>query len=324
MRKTINTIAFICLYSVTYIVSLLPMRILYGISNIAYLVILYVVGYRKTVVIQNLARSFPGMNYEDIEITMREFYHAFTDNFVEMLKAISIPYPQLANQVTLINFDIVTEQIKQGKNVIVSMGHCGNWELMNVLPAILQINSYAVYQPLKSKVVNRLCLILRTRFGMQLIPASSVVRHFLSNKDNPALYLFLADQCPRLVEPWYRFNLLNQETSTFSGMEKLARSSGTLVVYIHVLKTARGLYSAECKIVHSDSKLTKRPKSPEITFISWNLISRSNQVLGYGHTSVGNDKYFINDLYHTNCVASATAFCCVVHFDFFIPSSLYT
>jgi KDO2-lipid IV(A) lauroyltransferase len=257
MRNILNSMAFNSLYSLIFLVSLLPMRFLYGISNLLYVIILPVLGYRKTVVIQNLSRSFPEMNYGDIENIMRGFYHGFTDNFAEILKAISTPFPELASKVTLINFDILGEQIKQGKSVIVSMGHCGNWELMSVLPGILNVNLCAVYQPLKSKLINKLCLVLRSRFGTALIPAKSVARHFLSNKDNPSLYLFLADQCPAFVEEKYRFGLLNQETSTFSGIEKLARSTGAMVVYIHVLKTAKGSYSAECKIVSADSKLTK-------------------------------------------------------------------
>jgi KDO2-lipid IV(A) lauroyltransferase len=257
MSSFVNTILFRCLYSVVYLVSLLPMRFLYGISSIAFVIILHVVGYRKAVVIQNLSRSFPEMNYKDIETTMQEFYGSFTDNFVEMIKALSIPFPKLANKITLIHFDLITEQIKLGKNIIVSMGHCGNWEIMNVLPGILEVNAYAVYQPLKSKVVDRLCLWMRSRFGMQLIPAKSVARHLLSNKDKPSLYLFLADQCPLHVEADYRFDFLNQATSTFSSVEKLARSTGAVVVYIHVLKTSRGIYSAECKIVSTDAKQTK-------------------------------------------------------------------
>jgi KDO2-lipid IV(A) lauroyltransferase len=233
------------------------MRILYGISNLIYVIILPVAGYRKSVVIQNLSRSFPEMNYGDIQRTMRAFYHGFTDNFAEILKAISTPFPQLASKVTLINFDVLEEQIKQGKSVIVSMGHCGNWELMSVLPGILNLSSCAVYQPLKSKIVDKLCLFLRSRFGTELIPAKSVARHFLSNKDNPSLYLFLADQCPAFVEEKYQLGLLNQKTSTFSGIEKLARSTGAMVVYIHVLKTDKGMYSAECKIISADSKLTQ-------------------------------------------------------------------
>lgn len=257
MKKIINTLAFTCLYGTAYMISLLPMRMLYGLSNIVYMVIVHVVPYRKRIVIQNLSRSFPEMNYKAIENTMSAFYRSFTDNFAEILKAISIPFLQQANKLTLINFDVVTEQIKQGKSVIASMGHCGNWEIMNVLPGILQVNSYAVYQPLKAKIVDRLFLTLRSRFGMRLIPATSVARHFLSKKDHPSLYLFLADQCPKSVDDKYRFDFLHQQTSTFPGIEKLAQATGAVVVYMHVLRTARGSYSAECKIISTDSVLIK-------------------------------------------------------------------
>ena len=223
------------------------MQLLYRISNIVYVVFSHIISYRKKVVIQNLSRSFPEKNYEEIEITMKKFYHLFCDNLVEILKSISISPTEQTNKITLTNINVIQEQIALGKNIIVSMGHCGNWEILNILPYILDLNCYAVYKPLKGKLVNRLFIKLRSRFGMQLVPAKSVARHFISNKNNPSVYFFLADQCPKTVDEEYQFDFLHQKTSVFSGIEKLAYTTNSAVVYLHVIKTSRGMYKIECK-----------------------------------------------------------------------------
>lgn len=254
MKKLIDNIIYGCLYMITYLTSLLPMWILYKISDIFYLLLFHLIPYRKAIVIQNLSRSFPDKNYNEIENIMKSFYRSFCDNLVEILKSFSISPAKQVEIIELINFDIIDKQIALGKNVIASMGHCGNWEVLNVLPRILDINCYAVYKPLRIKAVDRLFLKLRSRFGMQLVPTKSVVRHFISNKNNPSVYFFLADQCPKSIDKEYRFDFLHQMTSVFSGIEKLACSTNSAVVYIHVIKTARGMYRIECKDVSTDSE----------------------------------------------------------------------
>jgi Kdo2-lipid IVA lauroyltransferase/acyltransferase len=94
--------------------------------------------------------------------------------------------------------------------------------------------------------MNKLMLKLRSRFGMKLIPDKSVIRHILTQKSSPAVYLFLADQCPRTKEDRYKFKLLNQETYVFSGMEKLARISRSAVIYLHITQLWKGNYKITC------------------------------------------------------------------------------
>lgn len=204
MRKLIDSMIYSCLYAITYLISLLPIWILYKISDILYLLLFHLIPYRKAIVVQNLSRSFPDKNYKEIESIMKSFYRSFCDNIVEILKSLSISPTKQMEIIELIDFDIIDKQIALGKNVIASMGHCGNWEVLNVLPHILNINCYAVYKPLRIKAVNRLFLKFRSRFGMQLIPAKSVVRHFISNKNNPSVYFFLSDQCPKSIDKEYQ------------------------------------------------------------------------------------------------------------------------
>ena len=46
-------------YGLLYLVSLLPLRVLYLFSDFAYFIVYYVAGYRKKVVLDNLNIAFP-------------------------------------------------------------------------------------------------------------------------------------------------------------------------------------------------------------------------------------------------------------------------
>jgi len=257
MKHFFSVIMYKSVYSVIYIVSLVPTPLLSGFSSFIYFFIYHVTGYRKAVVIQNISRSFPEKRYDEILCIVRKFYVCFSSYFVEIIKTVSISPGKLDTKITFQNLVIIDKYISEGKNVIACMGHCGNWEMLNFLPYKLTHNIYAVYKPLRLKTVNQLMIKLRSRFGMKLLPSKSVVRHILTKKMSLSVYLFLADQYPRIKDDKYRFNLLNQETYVFSGMEKLARISNSAVVYLHITQPEKGKYNIRCIPVCAEAKSMK-------------------------------------------------------------------
>ncbi|MDR1272964.1 MAG: lysophospholipid acyltransferase family protein [Odoribacteraceae bacterium] len=257
-----GSILFPFLYGGVYLFSLLPMFLLYRFSGLLYWFIFHVLSYRKSVVMQNLARAFPDKRYNEIAAIMRDFYRSFCDNLVEILKSASIPARQQEKKVVLVGAEIVENHLRQGKHVIASMGHCGNWEILNVLPVMLDVHVNTVYKPLSSRSLDRLFLKTRSRFGMNMIPHKAIVRHFITNKENPSMYLFLADQCPKISTVHYQFTFLHQKTTVFAGVEKLACMTNAVVIYLHVVKISRGRYRVECKEICTDPE---KSKATEIT-----------------------------------------------------------
>ena len=77
------------IYGFLYLLSLLPMWILYGISDLLYVLIFYVFGYRKTVVLQNLAIAFPEKSQQERVLIAKKFYRNFIDTFIETIKLFS-------------------------------------------------------------------------------------------------------------------------------------------------------------------------------------------------------------------------------------------
>jgi KDO2-lipid IV(A) lauroyltransferase len=254
MKQALQIIAYGSIYGVAYAVSLIPMASLYAMASLAFFFAFHIIGYRKTVAIQNISRSFPDMKYGEIRCIVKTFYTCFTAYFAEIIKSISAPAKALDKKIIFENLELIDSHVIAGRNVIACLGHCGNWEMLNFMPYKLSHEMYAVYKPLRSGVMNKLMIKLRSRFGMKLIPDKSVVRHILTRKPSPAVYLFLADQCPRIKEEKYKFTLLHQETYVFSGMEKLARISRSAVVYLHITQQSKGYYKIICLPVCSQAE----------------------------------------------------------------------
>ncbi len=70
---------FALVYPLIWLLSKLPFRVLYIISDGVYLILYYLVGYRRDVVRFNLKTAFPTMDAETLKTTEQRFYHHFCD-----------------------------------------------------------------------------------------------------------------------------------------------------------------------------------------------------------------------------------------------------
>ena len=78
------------IYAFLYLVSLLPLRVLYVLSDGVYGFLYYVIGYRKNVVMSNLGIAFPAKTESEKIKIAKKFYRNFTDTFIETIKMLSV------------------------------------------------------------------------------------------------------------------------------------------------------------------------------------------------------------------------------------------
>lgn len=257
MKHVFQTVVFQIVYAFTYAISLLPQRLLYAMASFTFFFAYHVIGYRKRIVIQNVARSFSNKRYGEVHAIVKKFYVCFVAYFAEMIKSISAPPKVLEKKIIFENLELMDQYINSERNVIACLGHCGNWEILNFMPYKIQYELYAIYRPLRSVIMDKLMIKIRSRFGMKLLAESRAVRHVLSDTLAPAVYLFLADQSPRTEDERYKFHFLNQQTYFFSSMEKLARKARTAVIYLHITQLSKGRYKIAFLPICSNAELTK-------------------------------------------------------------------
>lgn len=254
MKQLLSTIPFYILYASVLFMSILPLSLLYFISSFAFFIIYYVIRYRRAVVIQNFSRAFPEKRYVEVAQFNKLFYRQFIDYFVEIGKMFTATPYQIKKHVYFKNTRIIDDYTRAGKNVIIAVGHCGNWEKVITTPLAVNTKVYSAYKPLSNKTMDRLMLKVRTRFGLNLIPADSIAKHFL-NPSNPAsAYLFVADQCPKTSYRDTKYTFLNQETTVYQGIEKLSRKTDSAVVFFKIIQTKRGFYHIECIPIVENAK----------------------------------------------------------------------
>ena len=228
-----------------FLVSVLPFFMLYGLSDLVFVLLYYVFGYRRKVVTQNLQRAFPQKTAAEIASLRRTFYRYFCDLLLETFKTLTISRNEMLRRC---NLDPSAKQLfdtleNQGKSSIIVMGHLGNWEWGgNAFSLACRQPLYVIYHPLTNPYYNRFIMNMRKRFGSRLIAMKDTFREMVANKSHISATAFIADQTPP-PEGAYWTTFLNQETPVFWGTERIARKLNFPVVYVSILRQRRGYYT---------------------------------------------------------------------------------
>lgn len=229
---------------IVYLASLLPFRVLYLLSDAFYLMVWYVIGYRKGVVMANLRNSFPGKTEDEIRELGKKYYRYFCDLTLETFKTLTISKKQMLRHCSMEEQSkVLLEQLaEEGQSVILVLGHLGNWEWAgNAFSLECRHQLYVIYHPLANKYFDGLMYRMRSRFGTRLIPMKETFKDMVRHRSELTATAFIADQTPQPQNAyWTKF--LNQDTPVFWGTELISKKLNRPVLFISVERQKRGYY----------------------------------------------------------------------------------
>lgn len=239
------------------LIAMLPLRILYGISDIMFLLVFYIIRYRRGLVARNLAICFPEKSPAELHRIERKFYRNLADYAVETLKLGHISDNEMRRRMVFENPEMIDSLFAQGRSIAVYFSHCGNWEWA---PSVTLWSAYhddnnvdfcQVYRPLENEFFNRWFLKLRSRFGSISIAKREVFRDLLRIKRSGHLSItgFMSDQKPSHLDPAHIVEFLNRPTDVITGTETLARRTDMAVVYWDMYKERRGHYRIVTRMI---------------------------------------------------------------------------
>ncbi|PYF76953.1 lysophospholipid acyltransferase family protein [Pedobacter nutrimenti] len=256
-----------------YCLAILPTPLLYLFSKLSYYLLYYVVGYRRSVVRENLLLSFPEKKTEEIELIEKQFFRFLSDLIFEIVKMPLISKKELKKRYVFHNLDLLEDCFKKGRSVIVCSAHYGNWEWgMIALSIHLSETKFVIYKPLHNTVFDNWFLKIRSRFGNTLISMRQTLRSLADSKKITSAFFFASDQVPLKEPSNYWMTFMNQATPVYMGPEKIARQTNRPVFYFKTTVVKRGYYEVDCIPVCMEPK-----DSPEyeITENQFKLLTES-------------------------------------------------
>ncbi len=240
-----------------YLLSLLPFRVLYLFSDAVFIILFYVIHYRKKVVEENLRNSFPEKSLKELQQIERTFYGYLADIMVESVKMISITEKELKKRFTLNNPELLDTFFNRQKSVLGALGHYGNWEMAAlILGFSTQKKKLFIYKPLENKIFDDFFKNMRSRFGSMPVTMKATLRTLVTLKNEPKLTVFVSDQTPVREETQYFTPFLNQPTAVFLGIEKMAKMTNDPVIFCDIRVHKRGYYSCTFVPLITEPKLS--------------------------------------------------------------------
>jgi len=241
----------------------MPFPLLYLLSDLFFVIVYYLIGYRRKVVITNLRNSFPEKSEGELHKIEKAFYRYLLDLTLEGFKMLTISSNEVKKRMACEDFSMIEDLKLRDQNFIYVLGHQGNWEWIgHSLSRHHVTQTDSLYHPLSNKFFDWLMYKMRTRAGTGLFPMQSSIREMIKRKNQLNGTAFIADQTPSSSEGVYWMTFLNQDTPVFTGTEKIAKKFNYPVVFISVKKIKRGYY------VMSFKKVTDKPLETTDGFIT--------------------------------------------------------
>jgi KDO2-lipid IV(A) lauroyltransferase len=230
-------------YGLLYLLSLLPLWLLYPLADGLSFLLYHLIRYRRTVVLANLQIAFPEKTDGEKTTIAKRFYRNFVDNFIETIKLLSASRSFISKRFVLDNPELLDEFYRSGRKCQLHLGHTFNWELGNIaMPLSTRYPFLVAYMPIENKTFERLFLHLRGRTGTILLPATRMQRAILPYRNKQYLLTLVADQAPPLSDKAYWLKFFGRPTAFIRGPERGARIADIPVVFARFYKTSRGYY----------------------------------------------------------------------------------
>jgi Kdo2-lipid IVA lauroyltransferase/acyltransferase len=254
--KPMQFFFFILLYPLLWLISVLPFRILYLLSDFIYILIYYVFGYRKKTVRNNIAMALPHLsNKERLIIEKKSFQH-LCDMFLEMIKTMTISRSEIEKRFVFTNIDSYHDLEKKGKSIALLCAHYASYEWVVSINHHITFSGFAIYKRIRNKHFDKLVHRIRSKFKAYLITTKETKNVIEKNIKNNVLgvYGFASDQSPRPTENMYWYRFMGIETPIHVGAELIAKRYDMNMIFLKVRKVKRGYYEATFELLTTDAK----------------------------------------------------------------------
>ena len=252
-------LAFVLIYPFLWMISILPHRLFYAFSDIAFFFVYHVFGYRRKVVQDNLNLVFPDKDKNEIARIEKAFYRHLCDTFLEMIKSMNLSKEEVLEKYEVINPELLRE-IEKERSIIILCAHYANWEWNVSINNYVKSKGYAVYQQINNTYFDAFVRKVRAKWNTTLINQQQTAKTVIQNHRNNirATYGMVSDQSPQAHRAQYWADFMGIKVPIFNGGETLARKTGLAVVFLKVSKVKRGYYSAEFIPITLNGKETEQ------------------------------------------------------------------
>lgn len=249
-------LVFIIAFPLLWLISILPFRLFYFLSDIIYVIVYYIVGYRKTTVRENLAMALPHLSDAERKIIEKKSYQHLCDMFLEMVKTLTISSEEMNKRFVITNIELIKEYEKKEKSIMLLASHYASWEWLITLNQKISYQGIGVYKKIANNYFDKLVRDIRSKYNTQLIVTSKTIPLISQNQKekNLSVYGLVSDQSPKMNRIFHWETFMGIEVPVHTGPEMLSKKYDLNVIFAKVKKVKRGYYEATLIPITDDAK----------------------------------------------------------------------
>lgn len=252
-----NYIIYLLFRAFRLIMRVVPFWLIYFFSEILFLLLYYVIGYRRKIVNTNLTNSFPEKSEKEIKKIMRQFFRHLADTMLESIKGYGMTQAQINKRYKVINPEIVDDYYESNRSLIALASHYGNWEWgISAVSSQSKHHPIALYMPIANKYIERYMKKMRANGGTEMVSIRDTKEAFMAERSKPAVFIMAADQNPSPLKNTIWMKFLNQRTACIHGPEAYSKKMDFPLIYFDVQKIKRGYYTLEIKRIIDNPRET--------------------------------------------------------------------
>jgi KDO2-lipid IV(A) lauroyltransferase len=257
-------IIYLIVYPILWSISMLPFPLLYLFSDFTYLIIYYIIGYRKKTVRENLALALPHLSAQERLVIEKKFFRHFCDMFLEMIKTMTISKKEMDKRFVFTNLNVYLKLEEKQKSIALMLAHYASYEWSISINEKIKFESYAIYKRLNNPYFDKLVRNIRSKFKANLITTKETIPLIIENNQNKklGLYGFASDQSPTINSAFHWNTFMGTNVPVHTGAEMLAKRYDMNMIFLKVEKVKRGHYKASFEVL---SENTKEISNYEIT-----------------------------------------------------------
>ncbi len=235
---------------------MLPFRLLYLFSDFVYLIVYYLIGYRKKIVRENIALALPHLSEEERLSIEKKSYRHLCDMFLEMIKTMTISKNEITERFVFSNLDVYQKLEEQNKSIAMMLAHYASYEWVISMNAYVSFTGYAIYKKIANPYFDKLVRDIRSRYKASLITTKETIPCIIKNKSKNLLsvYGFASDQSPKVSSAFHWQKFMGVEVPVHTGAEMLSKKYDMNVIFLKVKKVKRGYYEARFEILSEDAR----------------------------------------------------------------------
>jgi KDO2-lipid IV(A) lauroyltransferase len=198
-----------------------------------------VIRYHRRDAFDALRRAYPEKSGREIRTIVRRMYRNFGMNVAEILRLAGGAFEETEGRITVSGREIVDQALQRGKGVMILTAHMGNWDLLGMFTVKHKYPLTIISKDLKSKTINDMWMVLRERFGVNIIPAHNSARGSLKVLKKNELLGFILDQ-NRPRDAGIFVDFFGRPACTSPGLAILSAQAQAPVVPVFINRTPDG------------------------------------------------------------------------------------